>query len=512
MKNGTFLVFLIAAALGAPAQNQPDLTRSTVATNVRQLITQPLDESQRTVLKGNTHPLARWQYDVGGAPANLPMDRMLLVLKRSPEQQTALHELLDSQQDKFSPNYHKWLTPDSFGKQFGASDSDIQIVNNWLQTHGFQVAQVSHGRTIIEFSGTAAQVQQAFGTTIHQYMLNGQQHWANATDPQIPAALAPVVAGVHSLHNFRKKPQLHVSPLQIKAKYAGGAHPQLTFPGNPPVHALAPADYRKIYNATQAISNGITGQGVSIAVVGRSNLWDSGQDVANFRGVFNLCCGNYYPTIFVNGPDPGNLGGGEEFEATLDVSWAGAVAPNANVDFVVSASTNSTDGVDLSELYIIDNNLAPIMTESFGGCEAGVTSAEANGIAALAEQAAAQGITYIVSSGDSGSAGCDLPTQTAATSGVSVNVLASSLYTVAVGGTMFNENGQDSKYWSAQNDPIDFGSVLSYIPEKVWNESCTSATCGQKASLWSTGRKQHLLFQAFLAVGIWPERWQTRFA
>jgi len=191
VKNGTFLVILIAAALGAPAQNQPDLTSSNATTNVRQLITQPLDESQRTVLKGNTHPLARWQYDVGSAPANLPMDRMLLVLKRSPEQQIALHELLDSQHDKFSPNYHKWLTPDSFGKQFGASDSDVQIVNNWLQTHGFQVAQVSHGHTIIEFSGTAAQVQQAFGTAIHQYMLNGQQHWANASDPQIPAALAP---------------------------------------------------------------------------------------------------------------------------------------------------------------------------------------------------------------------------------------------------------------------------------------------------------------------------------
>ena len=173
MKNGTFLAALIALTVAAPAQNQPDLASTTAATNVRQLITKPLDESQRTVLKGNTHPLARWQHDVGSAPSSLPMERMLLVLKRSAEQQIALRELLDSQQDKFSPNYHKWLTPDAFGKQFGASDLDIQVVNNWLQTHGFRVAQVSHGRTIIEFSGTAAQVQQAFGTAIHQVHREG---------------------------------------------------------------------------------------------------------------------------------------------------------------------------------------------------------------------------------------------------------------------------------------------------------------------------------------------------
>jgi hypothetical protein len=481
------LLALLVLLVAFPAQGQSDLSTSSPVQYVHPLITKPLDESQRVVLKGNTHRLARALYDRGAAPANLPMDRMLLVLKRSPEQDMALHELLDSQHDKASPNYHKWLTPDEFGKQFGAADADIQIVNNWLQSHGFHGSVVSRGRTVIEFSGTAAQVQQAFGTTIHQYTVNGEQHWANAADPQIPAALAPVVAGVRTLHSFRKKPLLQVAPQQIKAKYVSGTPPQVTFPGNPPLHALAPADFKKIYNATSILSSGIDGTGVSIAVVARSNLLAYGQDVTQFRGLFGICCSNS-PIIYVNGPDPGVLSGGEEVEATLDASWAGAVAPNALIDVVVSASTNTTDGVDLSELYIVDNNLAPIMTESFGGCEAGLTTAEADGIAAMAEQAAAQGITYFVSSGDSGSAGCDDPSVTPEIFGPSVNMLASSPYTVAVGGTMFNEHGQDSKYWSSNNNSIDLGSALSYIPENVWNES------GTGVGLWSTGGGSSIFF------------------
>ena len=165
-------------------------------------ITQPVDETKLTVLSGNTYPLARAQFDRGAAPFNLPMQRMQLVLKRGPEREAALETLMAQQQDKSSPNYHKWLTPDQFGSEFGPSDQDIQTVTSWLQSHGFQVANVSKGRTLIEFSGTAAQVQEAFHAPVHSFMVNGVQHWANVNDPAIPTALTPVVAGVSSLHNF----------------------------------------------------------------------------------------------------------------------------------------------------------------------------------------------------------------------------------------------------------------------------------------------------------------------
>src|SRR5216683_3484139 len=165
-----------------------------------------VNESALVTLRGNTHPLAQPQFDRGAAPPDLPMARMLLVLKRSDAQEVVLEKLLDDQQDLNSPSYHQWLTPDSFGQQFGSSDQDIQAVSAWLRSHGFQIGGISRGRTVIEFSGTAAQVLQAFHTEIHKYVVNGQEHWANASNPQIPAALSPVVEGVASLHNFPKRP------------------------------------------------------------------------------------------------------------------------------------------------------------------------------------------------------------------------------------------------------------------------------------------------------------------
>jgi pseudomonalisin len=454
----------------------------------RPLIVQGVDESQLTTLKGNTHPLARPEFDLGTAPATLPMERMLLVLKRSPEQEAALRKLLDDQQDKHSPNYHKWLTPEEFGQQFGTIDSDIETITGWLQSHGFQVGSTK-GRTVLEFSGSASQVQEAFHTTIHKYIVRNEPHWANASDPQIPTALTPAVAGVLTLHNFIKKPALDFSGEKIAGKMIPGEKPQVTFPGEngqPAIHALAPQDFATIYNINPLYNttiNGISvdGSGVTIGVVGRSNLFDGGDygsdtDIYDFRNVFGGGGGLFQ--VVLNGPDPGDLGGGEEAEATLDSTWSSAVAPGATVDLVVSATTNTTDGIDLSEAYIIESDLTDIMTESFSSCELYATDAQLAGAQALAEQAAAQGISYFVSTGDNGAEGCDDPSTAPATSPISVNFLASTAYTVAVGGTMFNENGNPNKYWGS-TPPIS-ETALSYIPEDVWNES--SLTNG----LWSS--------------------------
>ncbi len=456
----------------------------------RPLITQPVDEAQLTVLKGNTHILARPQFDLGTAPATLPMQRMLLVLKRSPEQESALRQLLDDQQDKHSPNYHKWLTPEQFGREFGPTDADMQTIASWLQSHGFQVG-TSKGRTVLEFSGSASQVKEAFHTTIHKYIVNGEQHWANASDPSIPTALTPAVAGVLTLHNFVKKPHIRVSKVTASAKVRSGKSPSLTFSDGS--HGMAPADFGKIYNSpfnysTPTTNTGTTGAGVTIAVIGRSNLYsvDSpAEDITDFRSapVFNLPGGSF--NVILNGPDPGDLGGDEELEATLDSSWSGAVAPAANVDFVVSATTNTADGVDLSEVYIIENNLADVMTESFGVCEGESTSAEATGVSGLAEQGAAQGITYFVSTGDNGAEGCDNNSETVATLPVSVSLTASTPFNVAVGGTVFNDSADPTKYWSATNTNQE--SALSYIPEDVWNDSCLASSCGGNANIAAGG-------------------------
>jgi len=468
--------------------HKPTLAQTIISAS-HSLITQAVDETKLTVLHGNTHPLARPELDQGAAPSSLPMQRMLLVLTRSAEQEAALQTLLQEQQDQSSPSFHKWLTPGEFGQQFGPSGQDVQTVAAWLAAHGFQVTSVSNGRNVIEFSGTAAQVQEAFHTTIHSYIVNGGQYWANDSDPQIPSALAAVIVGVDSLDSFPRKPMHHLGSMSTKpapSAQANETKPLLTSQcGTNPntgaplyCNAVTPYDFATIYNVLPLwnATPPIDGTGQAIAIVGRSNI--NVQDVTDFRGIFGLPPNP--PQIILDGPDPGIVQG-DETEADLDVEWAGTVARSATVKLVVSQSTETTDGVDLSALYIVDNNVAPIMSESFLGCELDLGTAGNQFYKNLWEQAAAQGISVFVSSGDQGSAGCDFfqgnPPQPAR-SGLQVNGLASTPYNVAVGGTDFSDFSNPLLYWNTTNNPTTQESAKGYIPETTWNDTCTNAVFG----------------------------------
>ena len=440
-------------------------------------ITQPVDDTKLVTLKGNTHPMALAKFDRGAAPDSLPFERMMLVLKRSPEQEAALQTLLEQQQDKGSTNFHKWLTPAQFGQQFGPADSDIQAVKSWLEGRGFQVTNISTGRTVIEFSGTPALIRQAFHTDIHKFVVNGEEHWANVSDPQIPSALAPVVGGIKSLNSFFKRP-MHVVTRTAAASVHQGQKPAVTFVDGS--HALAPADFATIYNVNPVYTANITGSGRTIGIIGRSNIKIS--DVQQFRNLVGLVPAGNVPTVVLNGTDPGDLGGGEETEALLDNEWSGGIGPAAAVKFVVSKSTQSTDGVDLSEQFIVDNNLTDVMSESFSLCEFDLNDSLSNPEAMfelnVSEQAAAQGITFVAATGDAGANACDNPnSEIVATKSVSIGLPAGVPFTTAVGGTQFNSNGDDSKYWDTTSDGTTLGSALSYIPEDVWNNSCVTATC-----------------------------------
>ncbi len=443
-------------------------------------VTQAVDPENRVTLRGNTHPLARPEFDQGAAPDSLATERMLLVLKRSTEQETALRNLLDAQQTKSSPNYHMWLTPEQFGRQFGPADADIQAVTDWLTSQGFQVNRVAAGRTVIEFSGTAGAVRQALHTEIHKYVVNGEEHWANASDPQIPAALAPVVAGFASLNNFPRKPMIHRLGTFLKEKATGMVKPLFTYPYmSGYLLGVGPGDFATIYNLSPLYSASTNGSGQSIAVVAETNI--NLQDVSDFRTMFHVLPLNNLPTVILNGPDPGIIPPsitGDETESDLDVEWAGAVAPSATIDLVVSEGTEVTAGVDLSALYIIDNNLAPVMSESYGACEANLGAGGNAFYSNVWEQGAAEGITIIEAAGDNGSAGCDAygPSQgdTAAVFGLAVSGNASTPFNVAVGGTDFNDSSSVSTYWSQTNNSTTQSSAKSYIPEMTWNDSCAS--------------------------------------
>jgi subtilase family serine protease len=420
------------------------------------------------------------------------MERMLLDLTSSAEQTAAIERLLADQQDPASPRYHAWLTPEQFGEQFGAAREDIDAVTGWLESRGFQVTEVAAGRRSIEFSGTVEQVENAFHTQIHRYQWNGIERVANASDISVPAALAPVVAGVVSLHNFAPRPFHHVisTPNAPLTDFNGGTH------------GMSPYDFAAIYDVAPLWTAGYDGTGQSIAIVGESDIAMS--DVTGFRAEFGLPVNN--PTFIVNGKDPGYVPG-DETESILDVEWAGAVAKGATINFVTSASTNSSDGITLSAQYIVQHNTAPVMSLSYGACETYMGSA-ASFYSSLWQQAATEGIAVFVAAGDSGSAGCDIPYSTTgsgtndttpATQGFGINGLASTAYNVAVGGTEFNDSASPSTYWNAANN-AQLASAKGYIPEMVWNESSYTAGSANN-SLYAGGGGTST---------VWPRPgWQT---
>ncbi|GAC1617115.1 MAG: hypothetical protein NVS9B13_03450 [Candidatus Acidiferrum sp.] len=437
--------------------------------SVPQRITEAIDEAQLARLPGSVHPLARAEFDSGALADSEPVNHMLLLLQRSPEQETALQQFMEEQQRGGSSRFHDWLTPEQFGKQYGPAEADIQAVTDWLTRQGFSIGRVSPGRTVIEFSGNVAQIRNGFHTEMHRFAVNSEEHFANVSDPQIPAALRPIVAGVVSLHNFRKKPFLHRIGKFRRNLKTGEVQPLFTFSDvNGTFYAMGPADFAKIYN----IPSPYNGSGQSIAIVGRSNI--NIQDVRDFRSIFGLAAND--PQIILNGPDPG-LVSGDEGESDLDVEWSGAVAPAAQILFVTTQSTqtDAVDGVDSSSMYIVDHNLAGVMSISYGSCEAGLTASGNAFENALWQQAAAQGITVVVAAGDNGAAGCDDPnTVTAATKGIAVSGTASTPYNVAIGGTDFDQPNPLT-FWNASNTTPGQASAKGYIPEIPWNDSCASA-------------------------------------
>ena len=403
-----------------------------------------------TRLAGGVHPLARAEFDQGALDPSRMIRHVVIGFTRSAAQQQALEKLIAEQQDPTSPNYHNWLTPEQFAQQFGMSDSDLAKVKDWLVAQGFTIDEVARGHSYIAFTGSAGQINSVFATELHQYNVNGEVHFANATSLSIPSALAPVVAGIRSLNDFKPKPHLiqhHVKP-DFTSSLSGNTY-------------LAPDDFATVYNLNALYSAGIDGTGQKIAVMGQTDIVAG--DITTFRSVSNLPA-NPPQVILIPGPDPG-IQSGDIGEAALDLEWAGAVAPKATIIYVNSGTAN---GVFDSLYYAINNNTAPVISISYGLCEAeeissGFLTEDEN----MLQQAATQGQTVVGPAGDAGAADCD--TGYPATQGLAVDFPASSPYVTAVGGTTFNET-TGVTYWSTVND-VSQGSALIYIPEVVWNDT-----------------------------------------
>ncbi|MBV9759954.1 MAG: hypothetical protein JO340_05275 [Acidobacteriaceae bacterium] len=436
-------------------------------------ITTDIPSTQTFVLPGSVRPVIVHAQDQGPVEPALALPRITLHLAMSPDQRADLLQLLSEQQTPGNARYHQWLTPEQFADEFGANQLDIQKITEWLQSLGFSSIEVARSRTSVSFSGTAAQAETAFQTVIHQYLVDGQRHYANATNPILPKPLEGMVESIRGLHDF------HPRPLGIRAGSALKAHFTSNISGS---HFLAPDDWATIYDVKPLYANGITGSGINIAIPGQSDIALS--DIAAFRSAAGLPANA--PQVILSGTDPGT-NSGDESESDLDIEWAGGIAKNATIIFV-----NSQDAFG-SAAYIVENNLAGVLSITYGNCEADLGTAEVNTLTSLFQQANSQGMTVIAAAGDQGAADCEDATSSTATSGPAVDVPAAIPYVTGVGGTEFSEGS--GNYWSATNN-ANGGSALSYIPEIAWNDTTEngtlSASGGGRSTMfskpsWQTG-------------------------
>ena len=463
--------------LSVPAILIASLFSSLSYAAVQDRIASSLTNGQTVTLRGSVHRRALPQFDQGPVDPAMRMGTITLMTSPTPAQQRALTHLLAQQQDPKSANYHKWLTPEQYADRFGMSSNDMQKMAAWLKARGFTMVHPARGRNWISFTGTAAQVQSAFGTEIHRFNVNGELHYANSTAPVIPSALSGIVAGVRGLHDFRPRPH------GIRRKT--GPRPAYNSSAFGPL--VAPGDIAAIYGIKALYDAGIDGSGQKLAVMGQTDIYLA--DITDFRTGFGLSaiscatdssgvitsCDDPHFSYVLNGADPQLSSNGDISEADLDLEWAGAVARGAQIVYV-----NSSD-VFSSFYYAVDNSVAPVISLSYGLCEfddnfvlssSGQPLADENEL----QKASSMGITFVNSTGDTGAAECDfggtsgtITATNLATQGLAVSYPASSPEVTGVGGTAIPLANLTAQFWGTTNS-TDGASTTSYIPEQVWND------------------------------------------
>ncbi len=445
-----FILTLTVLAGEAPAQ-------------VRNRITRRIADTEPVVLS-SPNPRTRAALDQGRVEGSMSINHAAIVFKLAPAQQADLDELLAEQQDPHSANYRKWLTPEQYAARFGMSAGDLEQVTSWLKSQGLSVDGSSRARTRVFFSGSAAQVESVFHTELHRYLLNGETSLANATEISVPQAISGMVLGVRGLETFRPRPRARVARPNFTSHVSGS-------------HFVAPGDFATIYNLKPLYDSGLDGTGETMAVVGQTQIHTA--DIDAFRTAAGLPPKNLQ-LVAVNGT---GFSAGDEVEADLDVEWSGAVAKGAAILYVYTGSNSSQNVFNALE-YAIDNNLAPVISTSYGNCEANLGSFTAT-LRADVQQANTQGQTVTAASGDAGAADCELQTAKSATHGLAVDSPASVPEVTALGGTEFTgdaastvsggDASADPPYWGGTTGGSDnISSALIYIPEMGWNDTAAS--------------------------------------
>lgn len=458
--SGVSLVAFLSASLAAVAQQPANR------------ILQEINSGATTALPGSMNPRLRAARDMGRLDTATPIQGVTLWFQPTADQKAQLDALVQAQQTPGSPWYHLWLTPAQYAARFGLSDADLARVQNWLESQGFNIERVSNSHTSISFSGTAALIESTFQTELHHYQIGAETHFANATDLAIPAALAGVVRSIGNLDDFRPTPQFRPSTGNIQPAFTSSQTQG---------HFLSPKDIATIYDINAAYSGGFTGSGLTIAVLGQTEV--SAADIQAFQTAAGL---TVKAPNFILVPNSGTatVFTGDEAESDLDLEYSGGTAPGATIDFIYVGNNQNFSVFD-SLQYAIDNKTAPIISMSYGVCEPDLGASNFSALEGLMEQGVSQGQTIVAASGDSGSTACYSPTAqsgvTAAMEVLAVNYPASSAFAVGIGGTEFPSAdvvSTNTTYWKSASGSDVIGSALQYIPEQTWNDD--SASIGQQ--------------------------------
>lgn len=468
----------------------------------------PIGSAQMQVVKGTVSPRVAASQDEGQLTGSTPIENMSLVFALSAAQQADLKNLLQQQQTVGSPLYHQWLKPGQFAARYGTSQQDLAKVAAWLRSQGFTVTAIPESDDRVVFSGTATQVNAVFQTQLHQYLFHGNERWANSTDISLPQAIAGMALGVEHLNTFRPEPHVmkrlvHEAPRN--AANSVNSHYTLTDQNGTEYNFIAPADAQTLYDVTGLYNSNFTGTDQMLAIVGQTDIMQHQSDIANFRKLSGLNASNLPQQILVPNSGTATAYVGDLEEADIDVEWSGALAKNANILYVTVGNSQNYSVLDslqyaINTPLVNNTNFVPVISISYGGCEAGFAgSSEIQILEQSLEKANSQGQTVFAASGDSGSADCDTGTNSngqpeAASHGLAVDYPPSSQYVTAAGGTSFSGDiGDQSKYWNTTNNS-DNGSVLSYIPETTWNDTPNVTGLNNDGTLSASGGGASSLF------------------
>ena len=385
-----------------------------------------------------------------------PQLRLSMSINLSLRNQAELKQFVQGLYTPGSYLYHRYLRPTEFAALYGPTAQEVQQVSDYLQAQGLSVTRANAGQQVIDFSGTAAQAQQAFAVQIQSYRTRqGRVFYANSSAPRVPLALRPLIVNINGLSNavVRTHP-----PLRPKPPGDARSPRAISCPGSGSnaLQYLTPAQFAVAYNYTGAYNAGLHGEGQSIALFELDLYTQS--DISNYQSCYDANSPTRINTRVIDGGPTSQSAGGLEVELDMEIELG--MLHNLSNLFVYEAPNTDTGYSDEWTQILADD--IPVVSDSWGLCESDLAASTVTAEEQYFIQAGAQGQSLLAASGDSGAFDCADGTQTLA-----VDDPASNPYMTGVGGTHLTTNNNSTynseSAWSNQADSTGSGGGVSQL-------------------------------------------------